>query len=309
MLEKTDQPGGRVATQIFSTDAFDTGAQYFTVRDDRLRHYVQSWQNDGIVQPWKGKVKVIKAGQLSSEKRVEERWVGTPAMNAIPAHLAAELDIYFDVTVVAMATEKGQWQLIDQHDIDYGPFDVVIIAAPPDGITRLLKSSPKLFKRVAEIEMQPCLAVMAAFEKPLDLPFDAAFVHKSPLRWVARNNSKPQRPPTECWVFHADVKCSKAYTGHDDNTIVRSLLDAFFEGSGHPPADPIYCRTRYWRSAAASNPLNVGCLWDEDLKIGLCGDWCQMSRLEGAVLSGMAISGRILSMSTGTPGILEDSKN
>ena len=308
VLEKTDQPGGRVATKIFSTYAFDTGAQYFTVRDDRLRRYVQSWQNDGIVQPWKGKVKVIKAGQLSSEKRVEERWVGTPAMNAIPAHLAAEMDISFDVTLVAMVKEKDRWQLIDQHDNDYGPFDAVIISVPPSGITRLLKSSPNLLKRVAEIEMQPCLAVMAAFEKPLDLPFDAAFVLKSPLRWVARNNSKPQRPAAECWVFHADVKCSKAYAVHDDNTIVQSLIDAFFESSGHQPVDPIDYRTRYWRSAAASNPLSVGCLWDSDLKIGLCGDWCQMSRLEGAALSGMAISGRILGMNTGIPSILQDSK-
>ena len=30
-----------------------------------------------------------------------------------------------------------------------------------------------------------------AFEKPLDLVFDAAFVHESPVRWAARNSSKP----------------------------------------------------------------------------------------------------------------------
>jgi len=34
---------------------------------------------------------------------------------------------------------------------------------------------------------------MVAFEKPLDLPFDAVFVHQSPVSWVARNNSKARR--------------------------------------------------------------------------------------------------------------------
>ena len=53
-----------------------------------------------------------------------------------------------------------------------------------------------------------------------------------------------------------------------------------------------------------SAPLNVNgdfvlnWMHHSQSKIGLCGDWCQMSRLEGASLSGMAMAGRILSMST-----------
>ena len=295
VFEKTDRPGGRIATQTDTAYAFDTGAQYFTVRDDRLQRYVQSWQMDGIVQPWKGKVQVLKKGRLSDEKRVTERWVGIPAMEALPAHLAAAVEIELNVTVASVTKNNGRWQLIDQHNKVYEPYDVVIVALPPPRATALLKSSPELRHRADEVKMQPCLAVMAAFEKPLDLPFDAAFIHQSPVKWAARNNSKPRRPEPECWVFHANAEWSQTvYNCNDDKTAGRSLLVSFFESIGRTFIEPIYQHTRYWRSAAAVNPLNVGYLWDEELNIGLCGDWCQMSRVEGAALSGMAMAGKIL---------------
>ena len=308
MFEKTDQPGGRIASQIVSAYSFDTGAQYFTVRDERLRRYVQSWQMDGVVQPWKGKIKVAKEGHLADERRMTERWVGIPAMSAITTHLAAGIDIHFNRTVVSVTNEDGRWQSLDQDNNAYGPYNAIIIAVPPPGANGLLESSPKLLKRVAEVEMQPCLSLMAAFEKPLDLPFDAVFVHESPVRWAARNSSKPCRPTAEYWVFHASAKWSKAYAGKDDKAIVRSLLGSFFNCIGGAPIEPISYRSRYWESAAAVNPLSVGCLWDPELKIGLCGDWCQMSRVEGAALSGMAMAGRILGMNAKIQPNLKDSE-
>jgi hypothetical protein len=42
--------------------------------------------------------------------------------------------------------------------------------------------------------------------------------------------------------------------------------------------------------------LDAGCIWDQNLRIGVCGDWCQMSRVEGAILSGMAAAGSVLGM-------------
>jgi len=308
VFEKTDRPGGRIATQTDSTYAFDTGAQYFTVRDERLQRYVQSWQTDGIVQPWEGRVQVIKKGRLSDEKRVTERWVGIPAMDAIPSHLAAAIEIELNVTVVSVTKNDGRWQLIDDHNKSYGPYDAVIVALPPPKATDFLRSSPALLNRIAEVKMQPCLAVMAAFETPLDLPFDAAFVHQSPVRWAARNNSKPKRPATECWVLHANAEWSQtACNGKDEKTAVRSLLASFFESIGRTFIEPIYQSTRYWQAAVAVNPLNAGCLWDAEVNIGLCGDWSQMSRVEGAALSGMAMAGRILGVTAKIHSNFQDS--
>ena len=56
----------------------------------------------------------------------------------------------------------------------------------------------------------------------------------------------------------------------------------------------MYLDAHRWLYSLVANPLNVGALWDPDLGIGACGDWCQGARIEGAFLSGQAIAGRIL---------------
>ena len=45
------------------------------------------------------------------------------------------------------------------------------------------------------VRMLPTWATMGAFDRPLSLPFDAAFVRNDAvLSWVALENSKPGRP-------------------------------------------------------------------------------------------------------------------
>ena len=306
VFEKADRPGGRTSAISSSGFAFDSGAQYFTVRDDRLVRYVRSWHMDGIVEPWKGKVMVARAGRLLSEKQSTERWVGVPAMESISTHLALGIDISFSESIGSTRINEGQWQLIDAQQQLHGPYDAVIVSAPPPQANGLIKSSPTLRAHASAIEMRPCLAVMAAFDQPLDVPFDAVFIHDQPVRWAARNNSKPKRSAAECWVFHAGARWSEAHADMDDKLRLPALINAFFKSVGRRRIDPIYQHTRYWHSAAAANPLNVGCLWDAQLRIGMCGDWCQMSRVEGAALSGMAMAGRILSLNTAAARVFTD---
>ncbi len=49
-----------------------------------------------------------------------------------------------------------------------------------------------------------------------------------------------------------------------------------------------------WRYALSDESLTQPCLFDADLEVGLCGDWCSAPRVEGAFLSGSALAGRIL---------------
>ena len=294
IFETADRPGGRIATQRNGSMAFDTGAQYFTVRDDRFKRYVQSWQTDGIVAPWKGKVVVIKDGAISDERRLIERWVSIPSMDTIAAHLAHGIELQLNRTIVSISKQSRQWQLLDQQRNTEGPFDAVVIAVPPPHADTLAAANPAMLRRISSVKMQPSLAVMVAFEKPLKLPFDAAFVHDSPLSWIARNNSKPNRPPVECWVLHANAVWTQANHNRNADQLERRLIDAFFGITGLVPLEPVYHTAHYWRSAQATHPLNQGALWDTDQQLGFCGDWCQMSRIEGAALSGMAVAGRIM---------------
>ena len=301
IFEVADRSGGRTESIRQAEFAFDSGAQYFTVRDERFRRYVASWQMDGIVQPWPGRIAVVKAGGIEMKDNSQERWVGVPDQHTIAEHLAASLIIEYGSRVSGLKKQPQGWQLITANGSDYGVFDVALIAIPAPSAAALLGNAPAVRQQVSKIRMSSCLSVMAAFSAPLDLAFDGAFIHGSPLSWVARNNSKPGRPAIECWVLHAGPQWSAGHEQIEPAVRDQLLLDSFFQAVSLPPVEPVLLESRYWPDAAAENPLNVGCIWDQNLQLGVCGDWCQMSRVEGAILSGMAAAGRVLGMKNKYP--------
>jgi hypothetical protein len=124
---------------------------------------------------------------------------------------------------------------------------------------------------------------------------DGAFVHSSPLSWIARNSSKPGRDPsTETWVLHAsaDWSCQNLEANADD--VAKLLWSAFGQATQQPLPEPISLKAHRWRYALAKQPLEIGCLWDSQMAIGACGDWCAGNKVEGAFVSGLALAGRIL---------------
>ncbi|MHB0960402.1 MAG: NAD(P)/FAD-dependent oxidoreductase [Pirellulaceae bacterium] len=135
---------------------------------------------------------------------------------------------------------------------------------------------------------------LGVFDRSLGLPFDGAFVHESPLSWMARNNSKPQRGSQESWVLHASPEWTSTYLEDEPGEALPKMLDAFWQATAVMPRTPIYAACHRWRWALPPEPLPHRCLFDSSLRLGACGDWCSGPRVEGAFLSGMAVAGRVL---------------
>ena len=143
--------------------------------------------------------------------------------------------------------------------------------------------------------MAPCWAVMAAFEKPLDLDYDAAFVDGSPLSWIARDASKPGRAAEETWVLHGSPTWSGARQDDAPETVAAALLDALREAAGVAVPEPSHLSAHRWLYAQSPAPRPEPCLVDLERRLVACGDWCGGPRVEGAWLSGDAAAEHVLS--------------
>jgi predicted NAD/FAD-dependent oxidoreductase len=297
VFEKARGPGGRMSTRRAGDLRFDHGAQYFTVRDRRFARWVASWRENGLVAPWAGTVVVLERGRRTAWDEDRERHVGAPGMNALCRHLAADLEVAFGTRVERLARSEGRWRLVAEDGADLGRYDAVVVSAPAPQTAELLReASPDLADRAGRVEMAPCWAGMAAFERPLDLGFDGAFVRESALSWVARNAAKPGRPPDEAWVLHGSPDWSREHLELDREEAARALLAAFRDALGELEAAPIHLDAHRWRYALPLEPLPETCLFDGDRRIAACGDWCGGPRVEGAFLSGWAAAGRILAL-------------
>ena len=138
---------------------------------------------------------------------------------------------------------------------------------------------------------------MVRFEASIGAPFDGAFVEDPALSWIARGASKPGRPPTETWIVNGDHAWSVAHLEEPAERIADSLASSFFEALAVDPVTPRVQIAHRWRYALVERPIGAPCLFDDERRLGACGDWCLGPRVEAAFLSGAAAAGRVLGSS------------
>lgn len=293
VFEKSRGPGGRTATRREEKFFFDHGAQYFTVRDPRFREFVKSCIKEGVVQNWDGRIVNIDRESIRLEDKRINRFTGIPGMNAMAKYLSKNLSVQYQTEIKDTKYDDASWVLEPEDENNYGPFDALLISTPPLQTEPFVKYSDSISNCIQSAKMNPCWAVIAVFEYPLNVAYDGAFIHNSPLRWIARNNSKPRRPEFESWVLHASVEWSKNNIEKDPEYIANRLLTAFKKATGMGGISPYFIKAHRWRYSIAENPLNVGALWDEKINLGVCGDWLKNSRVEGAFLSGLSLADQV----------------
>lgn len=306
VFDKGRAPGGRMcATRRAGGGHADHGARAFLVHDERFARQIRRWAQQDLVAPWNPELVAINApGMARSLSSRVTRYVGTPTMHAPVRDLASSLgptvELRPGVRIERVHRAGTAWAVSDDEGASEA-FDAVAVALPAPQAAGLLTEIPHLHAVASAVPMTPCWAVTASFGERLPIPFDAANIsiggrhaHAGVLAWADRESSKPGRSPDECWVLHAGDEWTRDHMDDDHDSVGASMLGAFFDAAGIGPVTASEVRAHRWRYAFPVAPLCDGCLFDEHLMIGACGDWCMGSRLEGAFLSGLAMAGRLL---------------
>ena len=293
LFDKGRGPGGRMSTRRGDDWQCDHGAQYFTARHAEFRAEVARWQQAGVADLWEPRLWRFDGDSREHRESTVERFVGTPAMTAPARYLASTLSVQAPANIQQIRRQAHGWQVCSaEHGWLETSFSAVLLALPAPQVAPLFKQlAPELFALAESAVMRGSWALMLRFTAPLDLAFDAAFVNQGPLRWIARNSSKPGRNGKETWLLHASPEWSEAHLEDDPERVAGALLYAFGQLSGPAPQDWTAHR---WRYADTEPPLDEGCAWRPDIGLGLCGDWLNGGKVEGAWLSGRALAEHVL---------------
>ncbi len=301
-FEKSGRPSGRAATRRLEASCLaDHGAQYFTIRDKRLESLVDSWIDDGHVAPWLGRIVEVRAPGEFRDTTAHARYVGSPSMNALGQHLATDLTVHYQTRVTGVAnleSDSGRYQLRDEAGNALGEFDVVVWNCPPPQVAAFAPACTWA-GRLSEVEMLPCWAVIVAFEEKWSVPFDGAFVNEGALSWIARDSSKPQRDQSrdgasDVWVLHSSVEYAKSKLDVASENVMADLMSELQRVAACSTPTPRSMQSHRWLYARPQQALPESALWDPASGFGACGDWCGGPRVEGAMLSGIAMAGKVL---------------
>lgn len=287
LFDKGGRPGGRMSSLTLGDMAWDYGATYLVPASPSFMEQARAWQAAGVLAPW-------AAGPRGA-------MVGVPHMSSLVEHLGTGLNIRFDTQVHRIERARDGWHL-KGNGFGAGPFDAVALAIPPEQALPLLTVHDfALARAIVPAVSSPCWTVMVGFAERVPAQH-SCYDDLGPIAWAVRNNSKPGRPGTECWVVQAGPVWSLQHLEWTREEVAVALLFEFKRKLDRPLPDPIYLKAHRWRFSAAAC-LADSCLWQPSLRLGLCGDWWAGPGIEGAWRSGRAVADAIMnSLWTGASG-------
>lgn len=284
IFDKGKRPGGRLSSLVLDQWEWDFGAQYLTVRSSEFAAEVARWQDQRMVAPWMNG----PDGAL----------VGVPSMASLVGALCRDHDVTFNAQVLGSERGADGWHLFGPG-FRAGPFAALVVAVPAEQAAPLVGLHDlDMAREVAAARSHPCWTVMAAFAERLEgLPDYLSDC--GAIAWAARNNSKPARAQSECWVIQAGPAWSQAHLEQDRESIARLLLEEFLSETAVGSRSPTFLKAHRWRFATPFGQSGEA-LWNPALRLGACGDWSIGPMIEGAWLSGVALAEAVLGEAIGT---------
>jgi renalase len=277
IFEKSRRVGGRMATRRVNGLQFDHGAQYFTAKGPQLQAMVGEWRESGRADQW-----------------FDGAFVGTPGMPAPARAMAEGHTIISECQVTALRHARGGWSVHDANGFiktpGNGTFSGIILAVPAPQAVTLAETAAVDLPELERVRYAPCWALMLAFSGPLSLPDDRFKPQDHAISWIARNASKPGRAREhETFIIHATPDWSREHLEWSPDAAVAELTARFQVLTGIRE-QPYFSAAHRWRYALVEETARAAFLWDEDKRLGACGDWCLGPRVEAAFDSGHALA-------------------
>ena len=289
VLDKGRGVGGRLATRRIGDAIFDHGSPCLDLEGGRLP---DRWWRErlGPTRVEWGPTQEIPGATVPC------RWRGAPSMSAVAKHLALGLDVVLGTTLTSLRAEGSRWIASTTDGTGFEAGAVVLTPPVPQSLSLLeaggVDLPPQLRARLAAIEYDRCLTVMAVLEGPSCIPPPGGLALDSgPLAWISDNQAKGISPVPSA-TLHATARFSLENWDRDRMETGRLLVGAASEWIGSSVRDLQVHGWRYSRPRILDEePCVVAGLQPP---LVLAGDAYGPGGIEGAALSGLAAARAIL---------------
>ncbi len=177
ILDKGRGLGGRMATRRWDGATFDHGAPCLSLRHPEVRRAMEACVDDGTLVGWDlGRNDSVGSLPLGDDVRAfpSTRWRGNPSMSAIAKRLASGLDVRLQTTVTSIRPSAGAWRVETDAGDAFGAEDLILTAPVPQALAWLDAGAccidADVRARLARIEYERCLTVMAILDGPTRIP-------------------------------------------------------------------------------------------------------------------------------------------
>lgn len=283
VVDKGRGVGGRMATRRVDGAKFDHGAQFFTVKDERFRNYVDKWEAADLVSPW---------FYGRDDKRPFYRVNG--GMTALAKELANGIDVRLQFKVERLSRESGIWEIGGKESVRGR---TLLISAPVPQSLELLKASeividPSELKDLESIQYRKAIALMLVLdgESGLENPGFLKIQDGGDIDVISDNFQKGISPK-HAVTIHSSHDFADRFFEEAQERVVERLLEKALPHLHSTVAEVSYHRWRFAKRVGESNRMAAAF---PEQKLWLCGDSFGAAKVEGAGLSGIEAAKMVL---------------
>lgn len=311
VFEASDRPGGRCSSRSTRAGWFDDGAQAFNGATCLASYAAQRPGELAAVHPWtvpataaedepkgKDRDKEIDEDEADTTRTLKlVGAVGVPSMLALASAVAQPLDVRLHTPIVQTRRRGNCWVLRDEEGEIDEDFRALVLAIPAPLALPLARESPGLAASLHAVRYRSRWVLLLGCERAVGLPAYREF-HGSPIERVAAMHSKPGRPSNlpQRWFVEADERWSLQHAHDDPETVAELLLDIFCAHAGRS-VTPNFLLAHHWPHAFVETPATaarrIGYLWDDAVRLGVCGDSVVVSQVDRVHRSGVALAERM----------------
>lgn len=273
-----------MASPLLHGRRVDTGAAYFTARDDDFLALVARWRERGLVRSWTDTLDVIGADGAGEPTSGQPRLAAPDGLRALVRDLLTDQDVTLERTVARVDSDGPRPR------VDGAPADAVVLAMPDPQAARL--SGP--LDGIDLVDYDPVIAVTAGYAERSWPIADAAFVNDVPGLSLVADDGARRGDGAAVLVLHTTPDLARDHL-EDPDAAVAPALAALRDALG-VSAVPLWTKAHRWTFAKPVDTHGDATYALTDGMVGLAGDsWCPTGppRVESAWLSGRAV-GRAL---------------
>ena len=225
LIDKGRSVGGRLATRRVGEGVADHGAQFFTVRTDLFRSYVEKWLEKGLIHVWG------TGWSDGSLKRTagdgHPRYVANGGMNKLAKYLAEDLDIVVNKRITRIELFDDSWSVVDGDGGVYSGRALLLTPPVPQTLelldTSYIQLNPEERADLTKVQFGPCLCGIHEIDGEIDLPEPGAVQDfQKDIYWIADNQAKGVSD-TPIITTHASAKFSRQNWDAPENDIINQL--------------------------------------------------------------------------------------
>ena len=291
LVEKGRGVGGRMSTRRMGGARIDHGAQFLTVRDERMNDYLLKWKQTDVVKAWYDRI----PGR--EDLAVRTRYRGTLGMNSPVKSLAESLAVEKQFFVESIE-RKDQWLIRERAGLGRNlRADHVVVTFPVPQVLELFQRSgfsldPQTMQKLRAVRYTRCLALLGLLEGSSALDNPGTLTHPIPeVDWISDNMTKGISGQPACTIHASSCYSEKFWDAPDEERIPLMIKVA---------EENLKARITQWSShrwGFAKPLVTFGATHFHSLEdgISLAGDGFGGERIENAFLSGWKVAQSILS--------------